>query len=210
MNSEQGKQIETNDQSMIDLKKSSDAKPSNGYDDGKNAETEKYRHTHYDARHFFPLFYLNFWFRIVGGLLAFMLGICLLVSGSWADSGTYAFLILQSKPFPNVEIEDGNWHSMALEFASFVGWICGFFLLLGSLYYFWTAFVLYELYFAKKPWNKERWSDIRVAANDFLVTGRVREETLAEQFARMNEDQQEDMVQYKRTPEADNKDESAV
>ena len=222
MTSNQGKQIDTNDKTQDSMgmppdgneanakNESNVADDRNGADDKNGAVTEKYRHSHYDARNYFPLFYLNFWFRIVGGLLAFMLGICLLVAGSWADSGYAAYLIIQATPFPNVEIEDANYHAMTLVLAAYVGWVCGFFLLLGCFYYLWSAFVLYELYFTKNPWNKELWSKVRIAANDFLVTGRVREESLTEQFARMNEDQQADMVQYKRTSESINQGDANV
>ena len=92
-----------------------------------------------------------------------------------------------------MKVENPNFHASALEFGSYVGWICGCFCIFLAVYMFWSAFVLHGLFFDKWPWTRDEWTNVRKVANDQLVVGGVRDESLADQFARMNEAQQDDM-----------------
>lgn len=157
---------------------------------------DKYCHSSGDACSYFPIFYIGYILRIVGGYISFGLGICLLISGSWANSALFALWGITQGSWPKIQVEDPNFHAFALEFATYVGWICGFFLLFLAFYMLWTAFVLHGLFFAKWPWTREEWTNVRTVANDQLVVGGVRDESLADQFGRMNEKQQDDMSRF--------------
>ena len=51
---------------------------------------------------------------------------------------------------------------------------------------------------AARPWDRQVWNGGRVAANQVMVQGKVRDETEDKQLNRMNKKQQEEMAKYKR------------
>ena len=61
--------------------------------------------------------------------------------------------------------------------------------------------VCHNLLCVSKPWDRQTWNGIRVAADNdqVLVQGKVRDDTVADQFDKLNQKQQEDMKKYKST-----------
>ena len=55
-----------------------------------------------------------------------------------------------------------------------------------------------NLLWGTKPWGRQVWNGARVAADQVLVQGKVRDESVAGQFDRMNQKQEEEMKKYKR------------
>ena len=102
-------------------------------------------------------------------------------------------------PFPKVEVEDQDYHAMALEFLQLTCWISGFFFWLFALYLVYVVYVYHNLLWVSRPRDRQTWNLVRVAADQVLVQGEVREETVQDQFDRMNQKQQEEMIKYKRT-----------
>ena len=121
----------------------------------------------------------------------FPLGVLLLVSGNWLNTGEFGMEAIASKPWPDKEVEEFNEQQNILHSCALIGWILGFFILLNFLYNVWTFVALGSLIFDKLPWARERWNQTRVAADEFL---KVREESLAEQFHRLNKAQMESMA----------------
>jgi len=162
-------------------------------------ENEKYRHSAADGRNLFPRFYWNFVWRVIVGVLGLIVGVMSLVIGSWADSGYEAFNALQANPWPMLTIEDRKYTATSLLMLVYTGWIAGALMIAMAMYSFWTALTLKSLLFDPRPWSKSTWSDLRKTADNILVNNGVRNEPLISQFQRLNQDQQEDMIQYKTT-----------
>ena len=95
-----------------------------------------------------------------------------------------------------VEVKDHDYHAMALEFLQLTCWISGFFFWLLALYF---VYVYHNLIWVSRPWDRQTWNQVREAADQVLVQDKVREETVQDQFDRMNQKQQEEMKMYKRT-----------
>ena len=105
-----------------------------------------------------------------------------------------------SVPFPKVEVEDHDYHAMALEFLQLTCWISGFFFWLFAFYLVYVVYVYHNLLWVSRPWDRQTWNLVRVAADQVLVQGKGgREETVQDQFDRMIQKQQEEMKKYKRT-----------
>ena len=124
----------------------------------------------------------------------FPLGVLLLVSGNWLSTGEFGMEAIASKPWPDKEVEENDEQQNILRNCALIGWILGFFILLNFLYNVWTFVALGYLIFDKFPWARERWNQARVAADEFLI--KVREESLLEQFHRMNKAQMESMARH--------------
>ena len=124
----------------------------------------------------------------------FPLGVLLLVSGNWLNTGEFGMEAIASKPWPDKEVEEFNEQQNILHSCALIGWILGFFILLNFLYNVWTFVALGSLIFDKLPWARERWNQARVAADESLK--KVREESLAEQFHRLNKAQMESMAKH--------------
>ena len=103
-------------------------------------------------------------------------------------------------PFPKVEVEDHGYHAMALEFPQLTCWISGFFFWLFAFYLVYVVYVYHDLLWVSRPWDRQTWNLVRVAADQVLVQGKGgREETVQDQFDWMIQKQQEEMKKYKRT-----------
>ena len=101
-------------------------------------------------------------------------------------------------PFPKVEVEDQDYHAMALKLLQLTCWIYGFFFWLFALYLVYVVYVYHNLLWVTRPWDRQVRNGARVAADQVLVQGKVRDESVAGQFDRMNEKQQGEMKKYKR------------
>ena len=126
-------------------------------------------------------------------------GTLLLLCGSWTNTGKFSFESIINVPFPKVEVEveDHDYHAMALELLQLTCWISGFFFWLLALYF---VYVHHNLLRVSRHWDRQTWNRrVRVAADQVLVQDKVREETVQDQFDRMNQKQQEEMKKYKRT-----------
>ena len=121
----------------------------------------------------------------------------LFLCGSWTNTGKFSFESIINVPFPKVEVED--YHAMALEFLQLICWISGFFFWLFALYLVYVVYVYHNLLWVSRPWDRQTWNLVRVAADQVLVQGKVWEETVQDQFNRMNQKQQDKMKKYKRT-----------
>ena len=93
-----------------------------------------------------------------------------------------------------MEVEDQDYHAMALKLLQLTCWIYGFFFWLFFLYLAYIVYVYHNLLLVTRPWDKLVWNGSRVAADHVLVQGKVRYETVADQFDKMNQKQQKDMI----------------
>jgi len=142
----------------------------------------------------FPMFFTMFGFRAIAGTVNFILGVLLMVAGSWLNSGEFGLEAVASKPFPDIEVEDMKSQQNILHSCALIGWILGFFMILNSLYNVWTFMALGSIIFDKLPWARDRWNQARVAADEYLSS--VREESMVDQFHRMNKSQIESMAKH--------------
>ena len=124
----------------------------------------------------------------------FPLGVLLLVSGSWLNSGEFGMEAVASQPYPGLTVEEGKEQKMILHSCALIGWILGFLMILNAFYSMWTFIALRSLIFAERPWARESWNQGRLAANQFL--SKVREESVEDQFFRMTESQQKSMAMH--------------
>ena len=122
------------------------------------------------------------------------LGVLLLVSGNWLNSGEFGMEAVASRPWPNLEVEEQEQQLKILHSCALIGWILGTFMLLNFLYNVWTFAALGTLLYAKLPWARESWNQARVAADEFL--SKVREESLVDQYHRMTKAQMESMARH--------------
>ena len=122
------------------------------------------------------------------------LGVLLMVSGSWLNSGEFGMEAVSSKPWPNIQVEEEEQQQKILHSCALIGWILGFFMLLNLFFNVWTSAALWTLIFDKLPWARERWNHARVAADEFLR--KVREESLVDQYHRMTKAQMESMARH--------------
>ena len=143
------------------------------------------------------LYFLYIFLSIVLAVFGTLL---LLLCGSWTNTGKFSFESIINVPFPKVEVDDHDYHdyhAMALEFLQLTCWISGFFFWLFALYF---VYMYHNLFWVSRPWDRQTWNRrVRVAADQVLVQDKVREETVQDQFDRMNQKQQEEMKTYKRT-----------
>ena len=122
------------------------------------------------------------------------LGVLLMVSGSWLNSGEFGMEAVASKPWPNIEVEEEEQQQRILHSCALIGWILGFFMLLNVFFNVWTAAALWILIYDKLPWVRERWNQARVATDGFLR--KVREESLVDQYHRMTKAQRKSMARH--------------
>ena len=122
------------------------------------------------------------------------LGVLLLVSGNWLNSGEFGMEAVASEPWPNMEVEEKVQQLIILHSCCLIGWILGFFMLLNVFFNVWTSAALWTLIYDKLPWARERWNQARVAADGFLR--KVREESLVDQYHRMTKAQMESMARH--------------
>ena len=122
------------------------------------------------------------------------LGVMLMVSGSWLNSGEFGMEAVSSKPWPDIEVEEHQQQQKILHSCALIGWILGFFMLLNVFFNVWTSAALWTLIFDKLPWARERWNQARIAADEFLR--KVREESLVDQYHRMTKAQMESMAMH--------------
>jgi len=153
----------------------------------------KKRHLFKDAT-LFPMFFTMFSFRLVAACVMLPLGVLLLVSGNWLNSGEFGMEAVASRPWPNLEVEEQEQQQKILHSCALIGWILGFFMLLNFFYNVWTFLALGSLIYAKLPWAREGWNQARVAADEFL--SKVREESLVDQYHRMTKAQRVSMARH--------------
>ena len=163
-------------------------------DKGKGEEIAgKKRHLIKDAK-LFPMFFTMFGFRLVAAIVMLPLGVMLLVSGSWLNSGEFGMEAVASRPWPNIDVVELEPQQMILHVSALIGWILGFFMILNFFYNVWTFAALWTLIYAKLPWVKESWKQARIAADEFL--SKVREESVVEQYHRMTKAQRKSMARH--------------
>ena len=133
---------------------------------------------------------------LLSAILMFTLGVLLLFCGNWLNSGEFGMEAIASKPWPDKEVEEFKEQQNILHSCALIGWILGFFMLLNFLYNVWTFFALGYLIFDKLPWARKRWNQARVAADELLIKGKVREESLVEQFHRLTKAQMESIEKH--------------
>ena len=159
---------------------------------------EKKSHSISEGCNFFPnhtwLFILYVFLMVILGVF----GTILIISGNWANSGYLILTTILNRPFPNIEVEDEEETVFALEFLQLSSWICGFFLWLFAIYLLYVVHVYYQLIFPNYPWNANNWNSVRLSANKVLVESKVRDETVGEQFERLNKRQRSEMEKFKR------------
>ena len=122
------------------------------------------------------------------------LGVLLMVSGSWLNSGEFGMEAVASRPWPNLDVVELEPQQKILHVSALIGWILGFFMILNFFYNVWTFAALWTLIYAKLPWARERWNQARIAADEFL--SKVREESLVEQYHRMTKAQRKSMARH--------------
>ena len=157
---------------------------------------EKRSHKIGEGCSLFPIHMWLYFLYIFLSIVLAVFGTLLLLCGSWTNTGKFSFESIINVPFPKVEVEDHDYHAMALEFLQLTCWISGFFFWLFALYF---VYVYHNLLWVSRPWDRQTWNRVRVAADQVLVQDKVREETVQDQFDRMNQKQQEEMKKYKRT-----------
>ena len=159
---------------------------------------EKRRHKFGEGCSLFPIHTWLYFIYIVLIVVLAVFGTLLLICGSWANTGYFAFHAIINWPWPKVEVESQDFHAMALEFLQLSCWICGFFFWLFAIYLVYVVYVYHLILWPTKPWDRQVWNAVRVAADQVLVRSMVRDETVDKQFNRMNQKQQEETKKYKR------------
>jgi len=147
------------------------------------------------------LFPIHTWLFFLYLALIFILalfGTLLIINGNWINTGYFSLFAIINRPWPNLQVEDPNYHAMALEMLQLTCWTCGFFFWLFALYLIYVVFVYHKLMWSTWPWDNSSWNGFRKAADKELILGKVRDGSLKEQFNRMNRDQQLEMNRYKR------------
>ena len=165
---------------------------------GNDDLPEKKNHTVGEGCSLFPINTWLFFLYIITAIILAVFGTLLLINGSWANTGYFSFQAIINHPWPKLEVEDQNYHAMALELLQLTCWICGFFFWLFALYLFYVIYVYYTLLWVARPWARKDWTGARMAADQVLVKVEVRDQTQEKQFGRMNKDQQEEMMKFKR------------
>ena len=169
-----------------------DAREPKGGDKGEVMEGKK-RHLLKDAK-LFPMFFTMFGFRLVAAFVMLPLGVMLLVSGSWLNSGEFGMEAVASRPWPKLEVVEQEPQLKIIHDCALIGWILGFFMILNFFYNVWTFAALWTLIYAKLPWARESWNQARISADEFL--SKVREESLVDQYHRMTKAQMESMARH--------------
>jgi len=159
---------------------------------------EKRSHTIGEGFSLFPIHTWLFFIYIITAIILAVFGTLLLINGNFANTGYFAFQAIINNPWPKLQVEDEDHHAMALELLQLTCWICGFFFWLFALYLVYVIYVYNSLLWAARPWDRQVWNGVRVAANQVMVQGKVRDETEDKQLNRMNRKQQEEMAKYKR------------
>ena len=160
---------------------------------------EKRKHTVGEGCSLFPIHTWLFFLYIILAIILAIFGTLLIINGNWANTGYFSFHAIINWPWPKVEVEDQDYHAMALELLQLTCWICGFFFWLFALYLVYVVYVYYNLLWVARPWDSQVWNGVRVAANEVLVQGKMRDESQGKQFNRMNKKQQNEMKKYKRS-----------
>ena len=158
---------------------------------------ENRRHKIADGCSLFPVHTWLYFIYIFLSIVLAVFGTLLLICGSWANTGYFSFHAILNYPWPKVEVENQDFHAMALEFLQLSCWICGFFFWLLAIYLAYVVYIYHFLLWSVKPWDRKDWNGVRVAADQVLGKSKVRDETMDEQFNRMNQKQQEEMKKYK-------------
>ena len=159
---------------------------------------EKRRHKIGEGCSLFPIHTWLFFLYIILAFVLAVFGTLLIINGNWANTGYFSFHAIINWPWPKVEVEDQDYHAMALEFLQHTCWICGFFFWLFAIYLVYVVFVYYNLLWVAMPWDRQVRNGVRVAANEVMVQGKVRDETQGDQFDRLNKKQQQEMKKFKR------------
>ena len=159
---------------------------------------EKRSHKIGEGCSLFPIHTWLFFLYIILAIVLAVFGTLLIINGNWANTGYFSFHAIINWPWPKVEVEDQDYHAMALEFLQLSCWICGFFFWLFAIYLVYVVYVYYNLLWVAMPWDRQVWNGVRVVANEVLVQGKVRDETHVDQFDRMNKKQQQEMKKFKR------------
>ena len=159
---------------------------------------EKRTHAIGEGFSLFPIHTWLFFIYIITAIILAVFGTLLLINGNFANTGYFTFQAIINNPWPKLEVEDEDHHAMALEFLQLTCWICGFFFWLFALYLVYVIHVYNSLLWAARPWDRQAWNGVRVAANQVMVQAKVRDETEDKQFNRMNKKQQEKMSKYRR------------
>jgi hypothetical protein len=159
---------------------------------------EKRSHKIGEGCSLFPIHTWLFFLYIILAIVLAVFGTLLIINGNWANTGYFSFHAIINWPWPKVEVEDQDYHAMALEFLQLTCWICGFFFWLFAIYLVYVVYVYYNLLWVAMPWDRQVRNGVRVAANQVLVQGKVRDETQGDQFNRMKKNQQQEMKKYKR------------
>jgi len=159
---------------------------------------EKRTHTIGEGFSLFPIHTWLFFIYIITAIILAVFGTLLLINGNFANTGYFTFQAIINNPWPKLQVEDEDHHAMALEFLQLTCWISGFFFWLFSLYLVYVIFVYNSLLWAARPWDRQVWDRVRVAANQVMVQGEVRDESEDRQVNRMNKKQQQEMAKFKR------------
>ena len=155
---------------------------------------EKRSHTIGEGFSLFPIHTWLFFIYIITAIILAVFGTLLLINGNFANTGYFAFQAIINNTWPKLQVEDEDHHAMALELLQLTCWICGFFFWLFALYLVYVIYVYNSLLWSARPWDRQVWNGVRVAANQVMVQGKVRDETEDKQLNRMNRKQQDEMV----------------
>merc|ERR1712037_429727 len=159
---------------------------------------EKTRHPLGTSCKLFPLHAWLYFLYIVLAILLPIFGTLLIICGNWSNTGYFSLFAILNYPWPKLKLEDPNYTATSLELLQLACWISGFFFWFFALYLVYAIVVYHKLLWARGPWDRQAWGGVRKAADDVLCRGEVRDEDVVEQFERMDKDQQEEMVRYKR------------
>merc|ERR1719430_947095 len=152
---------------------------------------EKRSHSIGEGFSLFPIHTWLFFIYIITAIILAVFGTLLLINGNFANTGYFTFQAIINHPWPNLQVEDEDHHAMALELLQLSCWICGFFFWLFAIYLIYVIYVYFSLLWVVRPWHRQDWNEVRVAANHVLAAHDKR-------FDRMNKKQQEEMSKYKR------------
>jgi len=159
---------------------------------------EKTKHPLGTSCKLFPLHVWLYFLYIVLAILLPIFGTLLIICGNWSNTGYFSLFAILNYPWPKLKLEDPNYTATSLELLQLACWISGFFFWLFALYLVYAIVVYHKLLWARRPWDRQAWGGVRKAADDVLCRGEVRDEDMMEQFERMDKEQQEEMVRYKR------------
>ena len=157
---------------------------------------QKRKHTVSEGCSLFPLHTRLFFIYISLAIILPSFGTTLLIYGSYANTGYFSFFAILNWPWPKLDVEEQDYTAMSLEILYIGCWICGFFFLFFSVYVWYMCWVFYKLLWSPRPWNRHSWNGARKDADNALVKGDVRHESLTEQFERLNDKQQNEVRKF--------------